>query len=201
MTGLLKPFSWCNPTIYCIPETNFPIINSPVPIVAGVLLSRSAFEQRVLSLFMPTDSFVFVFLDEADGKKLQTAPNLPLEFIPPSFSTELKSELRQEYEDFRLILLSNKTNKIDMAFDEHCKIGMNFSVIIRQILEKHLVATLPAKPVYCSFEDRLLSMPHLQQAIVAKNPGDQMFCYQFGNTQMFAHFADHFYHKRKKIIC
>lgn len=200
MVSLLKPFSWCNPIIYCIPEANFPIVNSPVPIVAGVLLSRAAFEAQVVAHFMPTDNFVFVFLDEADGKKLQTAPRLPAEFIPPYFSSELKSELRQEYEDFRLILLANKTNKIDMAFDEHTKIGLNFSIIFRQIIEKHLVAALPSKPRYSSLAERSLDMSHLQQTVAKKNPGDELFCFQFCGTQMFAHFADHFYHKRRKIV-
>ena len=189
----MKPFVWCNPIIYSLPESNFPIINSPVPIIAGINLSRVEFELRVKSLFIPADNYVFVFLDEPSNRRYMNSPNIAREFLPPSFNLDLKEELTAEYEMFRSVLISNGKNKIDMSFDQHVRIGFNFAVIMRKILDDHITIHFPKRPVYSDEKNKILDIEYLQTIIIKNNPLDEHFCHLFTKTQTFTHYADKYY--------
>lgn len=94
MTGLLKPFNWVNPVIFSVPSRHYLLLNSPVPIVAGVLADRHTFERDIkpeLESEYETGSYLIVYLDEY-RRQIEHAHKQKLEADEPVMKKLLRSD-------------------------------------------------------------------------------------------------------------
>lgn len=195
MTSYLKPFFWTNPVIYSLPQDKQAILNSPVPIIAGVLMARITFERDHYSYLKEYDNLVIVYLDEEPYRKLPKvvcSPNIYREFIPPGFDEKLQ-ELKDEYFDFHLMAKVYKPG-LELTYDKHIEIGFNIAILIRKILEDRIVDCLPAAPNKRGGTE--IEMPFLQNELMKKNELDDLFFYQLTQTQAFNHFLHKHYSKK-----
>lgn len=82
LVSLLKPFSWTYPMIASLPRSLYELLNSPVPIIVGLNMSREYFHSKQYSKISSTNNMVFVFLKE---EKIEFDSRLLNQFLPPDF--------------------------------------------------------------------------------------------------------------------
>lgn len=115
MTGFLKPFNWVNPVIFSVPSRHYLLLNSPVPVVAGVLAERTVFETQIkpdLASEYETSSYVIVYLDE-HHHKLQRTNQEKLESQQPFVKKLMRSDSAKKL----MKLIGSKEN--DMELDKY----------------------------------------------------------------------------------
>lgn len=139
---------WTHPVIYSLPSKHYAIVNAPVPLIAGINMTKVNFYKRVVPEFLQQTNYLFVFMDEEkEDDTLVYSHNIATEFILPSFNDKL-AELREEYRDFELLAKYGQSKKFDLSWDKHMGLGLNFAIIFRKMLEECLVDKLPPKPLY-----------------------------------------------------
>lgn len=219
MTSYLKPFHWTNPIIYCLPGDKEMLLTSPVPIIAGVLKSKAAFEWDLWPHIKEQENQVIVYLDdcvsdddetgkgkkkrknsqEERNSKIVCSPRIHTEFMLPVFDEKL-ADLKDVYLDYHVMAKVYKS-KVDMAFDKHLAIGMNIAVIIRKILEDRIVDMLPEwpnkkmgeAPIGLSHSPPQVDIDYIQKVLIEKNFLDDLFFYNLTQTQSFTHYVHKLY--------
>lgn len=219
MVSYLKPFNWTNPIIFCLPDSKKLLVTSPVPILAGILKSKAAFDWDLWPHIKDNDNQVVVFLDDDDPpvdegekkrkkssektSKVRVSVNLKREFILPYFD-EKRNELEDHYQDYHVMAKVFKS-KVDMAFDKHLEIGFSLAVIIRKIFEDRILSRLPLEPKPTQThsnrqqQDRspAIDLDYLRQRLMQMNPLDDLFFYHLCSTQAFSHYAHKHYSKKQ----
>jgi len=198
----MRPFAWTNPLIFSLPEDNYGLVGSPVPILAGINLSQDEFEIKIRPLLEGADqNTVVVFLDQPDNtensSKVRASTHIYQEFLPPVFDDKL-DELKNEYMDYHVMEKVYDGKKLDLTFDRNLKIGLNFSIIMRNMLEGQIVNSLPKSPVYSDAAHKTIDTNYLMQVLIRDHPLDDLFYYNFAQTQAYSHFVHRYYQRKGK---
>ena len=61
--SLIKPFEWAYPIIYNLPEDCLVMINSPVPVVIGLVMNSKDVMNKIIPSSVNQDN-LFIFMDQ-----------------------------------------------------------------------------------------------------------------------------------------
>lgn len=187
----MRPFFWKNPCIYSLPSKSFPILNSPVPIIAGINLSRAQFEEKVRPVFHLEDNYVIAFLDEDDNERtLEFSLNIVREFIWPAFVPEIVEELKQEYFDYTITRKYGPLRQVDVSHPSACSVGYYFAVILRKLFKDVILDRLPEG---IDKEDVGGAIQEIAEDMKEYHYSDDLFFINFCQSQLFHCFiANHY---------
>lgn len=161
LTALLKPFLWTYPQIPSLPKSQYELLNAPVPIIAGVNMSKDNFIMKLRGRISSISTMIIVYLHEG---KLEFDSKLLNQFLPPYFSglfKEIEIIYRTTFEKTRDsstagVKMNKNTKKTgdkaqkkpEISCEQRQKWGLEVVKMFKKALTENIVALLPEKPIY-----------------------------------------------------
>lgn len=146
MTSLLRPFCFEFPKIFSLPLEQIRILNSPLPIVCGLNISKKDYIQYVekKNKMLMNDDTILVFLD-FENFKFEYSNKIRSNFVSPRIR-EYKDKLKKAYDEFKENN-QNFNDKNDFVWSQDYKMGLLIAITLKNGFNL-MFKDLPEEPVY-----------------------------------------------------
>ena len=193
LTGLLRPFFWVNPLIYFLPKKNFSLVEAPVPIIIGVLLSKEEFCRQIVERYKLDDDTIVIFLDEEGQGRLEYSPEIRKGFFTPDFNGQ-KNELEELYNQYYSRYGVQGIAK-DIVYAEDKVHAKKIAEKIWEILKENIIDFIPLEPIICEDTNKNLITGQILAGIITdtKLIMDAGFVEKMCKSQIFSVFLEKIY--------
>lgn len=145
-TSLLRPFYYEFPKIFSLPLEKIKILNSPVPLICGLNLSKKEYIKTVEkdNSIKTGEDTILVFLD-FENYKFEYSKKIRNSFISPRIK-EYKQKVKNAYDEFK----ENNENfkdKGDFVWTQDYKMGLLIAMTLGNGF-KEMFRSMPDEAIY-----------------------------------------------------